>query len=40
MILSYVYKLRPSGSQSAKMQSWLDMLRSSYNWCFLRICGM
>ncbi|MEQ9481838.1 RNA-guided endonuclease InsQ/TnpB family protein [Coleofasciculus sp. F4-SAH-05] len=33
MILSYVYKLRPSGSQSAKMQSWLDMLRSTYNWC-------
>ncbi|MEQ9372612.1 MAG: transposase [Coleofasciculus chthonoplastes F3-SA18-01] len=33
MILSYVYKLRPSGSQSAKMQSWLDMLRATYNWC-------
>jgi putative transposase len=33
MILSYVYKLRPSGNQSAKMQSWLDMLRASYNWC-------
>jgi len=33
MILSYVYKLRPSGSQSAKMESWLNMLRSSYNWC-------
>ena len=33
MILSYVYKLRPSGSQSAKMDSWLNMLRSHYNWC-------
>jgi putative transposase len=33
MILSYVYKLRPSGSQSAKMQSWLEMLRATYNWC-------
>ncbi|MEQ8468477.1 RNA-guided endonuclease InsQ/TnpB family protein [Coleofasciculus sp. E1-EBD-02] len=33
MILSYVYKLRPSGSQEAKMQSWLDMLRATYNWC-------
>jgi len=33
MILGYVYKLRPSGSQSVKMQSWLDMLRASYNWC-------
>ncbi|MFB2970566.1 RNA-guided endonuclease InsQ/TnpB family protein [Aerosakkonema sp. BLCC-F183] len=33
MILSYVYKLRPSGSQSAKMELWLDMLRSHYNWC-------
>ncbi len=33
MILSYVYKLRPSSSQEAKMRSWLDMLRSTYNWC-------
>ena len=33
MISSQVYKLRPSGSQSAKMDSWLDMLRSHYNWC-------
>lgn len=33
MILSYVYKLRPSGSQYAKMDSWLNMLRSHYNWC-------
>ncbi|NEO97677.1 MAG: transposase [Symploca sp. SIO2E9] len=33
MILSYVYKLRPSGSQSAKMDLWLNMLRSHYNWC-------
>jgi putative transposase len=33
MILSYVYKLRPSGGQSAKMDSWLNMLRSHYNWC-------
>jgi putative transposase len=33
MILSYVYKLRPSGSQEAKMESWLNMLRSHYNWC-------
>ena len=33
MISSQVYKLRPSSSQSAKMDSWLDMLRSHYNWC-------
>jgi putative transposase len=33
MILSYVYKLRPSGTQSAKMGAWLNMLRSHYNWC-------
>jgi putative transposase len=33
MILSYVYKLRPSGSQSATMEAWLNMLRSHYNWC-------
>ncbi|NEO40812.1 MAG: IS200/IS605 family element transposase accessory protein TnpB [Moorea sp. SIOASIH] len=33
MILSYIYKLRPSGSQSDKMESWLNMLRSHFNWC-------
>lgn len=33
MILSQVYKLRASGSQSAKMDSWLNMLRGHYNWC-------
>ena len=33
MISSQVYKLRPSGGQAAKMDSWLDMLRSHYNWC-------
>ena len=33
MIASQVYKLRPSGGQAAKMDSWLDMLRSHYNWC-------
>lgn len=33
MILSYVYKLRSSGGQSAKMDAWLNMLRGHYNWC-------
>jgi len=33
MISSQVYKLRPSSSQSARMDAWLDMLRSHYNWC-------
>ncbi|MGB3205558.1 MAG: helix-turn-helix domain-containing protein [Crinalium sp.] len=33
MISSQVYKLRPSGSQSATMDAWLDMLRGHYNWC-------
>lgn len=32
MLLSYVYKLRPSRQQSGKMSEWLDMLRSLYNW--------
>ncbi|MFB2923594.1 RNA-guided endonuclease InsQ/TnpB family protein [Aerosakkonema funiforme] len=33
MISSQVYKLRPSSSQSATMDAWLDMLKSHYNWC-------
>lgn len=33
MLLSQVYKLRPNTQQSAKMDGWLDMLRSHYNWC-------
>ena len=32
MLTNYVYKLRPNISQSNKMDSWLDMLRSTYNW--------
>jgi putative transposase len=31
--LGYVYKLRPSDEQAVKIDNWLDMLRSSYNWC-------
>lgn len=33
MILAYVYKLKPSNSQSQKMDGWLNMLRSFYNFC-------
>jgi putative transposase len=33
MILSYVYKLRPSDSQSVTIDAWLNMLKSHYNWC-------
>ncbi len=32
MLTNYVYKLRPNISQSNKMDKWLDMLRSTYNW--------
>jgi putative transposase len=32
MFLSYVYKLRPNDEQFNKMDSWLDMLRASYNY--------
>ena len=32
MLTNYVYKLRPNIRQSNKMDSWLDMLRSTYNW--------
>ena len=32
MLTNYVYKLRPNISQSDKMDGWLDMLRSTYNW--------
>lgn len=33
MILSYAYKLRPNTTQDGKMDNWLNMLRSHYNWC-------
>lgn len=33
MILSFVYKLRPSRNQYLVMESWLNMLRGHYNWC-------
>ncbi len=33
MLSSQVYKLRPNNQQSAKLDSWLDLLRSHYNWC-------
>jgi Helix-turn-helix domain. len=33
MLLSYKYKLRPNQKQSIKLGQWLDLLRSSYNWC-------
>ena len=33
MLSSQVYKLRPNKQQSEKMDSWLNMLRSHYNWC-------
>lgn len=32
MLLGYVYKLRPNDEQSVIMDSWLDMLRASYNY--------
>ncbi|WP_217355385.1 RNA-guided endonuclease TnpB family protein [Aphanizomenon sp. UHCC 0183] len=32
MLTNYVYKIRPNISQSNKMDNWLDMLRSTYNW--------
>lgn len=32
MQVSYQYKLRPNDTQSKKMDEWLDMLRSLYNW--------
>lgn len=31
MFVAYVYKLRPSPSQAATMDRWLDMLRAQYN---------
>ena len=33
MILAHVYKLKPSNTQSVKMNDWLNMLRSFYNFC-------
>ncbi len=33
MILAHVYKLKPSNSQSQKMNDWLNMLRAFYNFC-------
>ncbi|MEC4817877.1 MAG: transposase [Scytonema sp. PMC 1069.18] len=32
MLTNYVYKLRPNVTQSNKMDNWIDMLRSQYNW--------
>ncbi|MBW4590334.1 transposase [Aetokthonos hydrillicola Thurmond2011] len=32
MLTNYVYKLRPNVVQSNKMDNWIDMLRSQYNW--------
>ena len=32
MLTNYVYKLRPSDTQSTTMDNWVDMLRSQYNW--------
>ncbi|MBO3463359.1 transposase [Aetokthonos hydrillicola Thurmond2011] len=32
MLTNYVYKLRPNVGQSNKMDNWIDMLRSQYNW--------
>ncbi len=32
MLTNYVYKLRPNDTESNKMDNWLDMLRSTYNW--------
>jgi putative transposase len=33
MILAHIYKLKPSLSQSRKMNDWLNMLRAFYNFC-------
>ncbi len=33
MLKNYAYKLRPNQTQDLKMSSWVDMLRSHYNWC-------
>lgn len=33
LLINYVYKLRPNQAQDLKMSSWVDMLRSHYNWC-------
>ena len=32
MLTNYVYKLRPNDTESNKMDDWLNMLRSTYNW--------
>ncbi|WP_373528867.1 helix-turn-helix domain-containing protein [Nostoc sp.] len=32
MLTNYAYKLRPNVTQSDKLDGWLDMLRSTYNW--------
>ncbi|MDF5730209.1 MAG: helix-turn-helix domain-containing protein [Rhizonema sp. PD38] len=32
MLTNYVYKLRPNDTESSKMNNWLDILRSTYNW--------
>ena len=32
MRITYQYKLRPTADQEAQMSTWLDMLRSQYNW--------
>jgi len=32
VLLGYVYKLQPNSDQSDQMDSWLDMLRASYNY--------
>ena len=33
MIVAYVYKLKPTSTQSALMINWLSMLRAHYNFC-------
>lgn len=33
MLTNYAYKLRPNVSQFEKMDNWVNMLRSHYNWC-------
>ena len=33
MIISYVYKLKPSNWQAILMERWLDMLRAFFNFC-------
>lgn len=32
MRIAYQYRLRPTKSQSAKMENWLNLLRMQYNW--------